>query len=144
LQLAYRLETNVPDYTWLRITNNVGAKLQLWLTNGVEVRTTNVDVLDTAKLPLSSTVTDVMRGYPGGRSRRGMQWMDFASNASAAGAYFCLQDVFHVSVTNDVILQITPLIYRVETNKETANLIEFAPIKVKLLANGKIEKVQSR
>jgi len=69
-----------------------------------------------------------------------MEWMSFALSSTASGAYFCLQDVFHISVTNDLVLEVTPLIYKVETNRVTAHLVEFAPIRIKLTADGKVQK----
>jgi len=59
----------------------------------------------------------------------------------ATSANFSLQSAFDVSFTNDVVLQITPLIYKVETNEVTAHLIEFLPIKMKLLSNGEVQKL---
>jgi hypothetical protein len=139
-------QTNFEKNTWLKITNRVGSKLQLWLTNGVELKSTNSSVLAATNLPCQTTVSDIMRGvHPS--NRRGSQWLSVVGQPIAAGkfypsvTFFRLCDAFDISFTNDVVLQITPLIYKVETNGTAAHLVEFPPIKMKLLSNGKVQKL---
>lgn len=142
LQLNYLAETNFPENTWLKITNHVGSKLRLWLTNGVEVKPKGPDALAASELPRETTFQDVMRGFEGPRSGRGLQWMRTYLGQLSVAASFDLNSAFDVSFTNDVVIQITPLIYKVETNEVTAHLIEFPPIKIKLMANGKVEELE--
>jgi len=140
LRIYYEAQTNFPEYTWLKITNSVGAKLQVWLTNGTELKSRDADVLSAMVLPRESTVADIMRGTPGGLSRRGMQWMATDAGHPNAASGFRMEEAFDISITNDLILTVTPLIYKVETNRVTAHLVEFAPIKIKLTADGKVQK----
>ncbi|MGA2181173.1 MAG: hypothetical protein ABSH15_16520 [Verrucomicrobiota bacterium] len=137
--------TNFEKNAWLKITNRVGSKLQLWLTNGIELQLTNSSILAAMNLPSQTTVSNIMRGvHPS--NKRGLQWWPVVGHGVAAGesytaAGFSLQSDFDISFTNDVMLQITPLIYKVETNEVMAHLTEFPPIKMKLLSNGKVQKL---
>jgi hypothetical protein len=139
-------QTNFLKNTWLKITNRIGSKLQLWLTNGMELPPTNPAVLAAMNLPSRTTVSDIMRNvHPS--NTRGLQWLPVVGQGMVAGEFytsagFNLQSAFDVSFTNDVVLQITPLIYKVETNEITADLVEFPPIKIKLLASGEAKKIE--
>jgi len=138
-------QTNFDKNTWLKITNRIGSKLQVWLTNGVEVTSTNQSIL-TAMSPLAqTTVANIMVGVRPLHTR-GLQWWPVVNKAVTAGDFgpttvFELQTDFGISFTNDIILQIAPLIYKVETNEVTAHLVEFPPIKMKLLSNGEVQKL---
>lgn len=140
-------KANFTRNTWLKITNRVGSKLQLWLTNGMELQSTNSGVLAAMNLPAQTTVSEVMHGvHPS--NTRGMQWLrtnptGVGSGDIASATTFSLQNAFDVSFTNDVVLQISPLIYKVETNGAIAHLVEFPPIKMKLMANGNVQKLDT-
>ena len=137
--------TNFPNYTWLKVTNRVGSRLQLSLTNGVPVGSPSKDLVQAARLPLQTTVPEIMKAVE--RSRRGLQWMRMTPRAlanerrTAAQTTFDLASAFGMPFTNDVLLRITPLSYRV-TNGTNARLIEFPPIKLKLEASGSVEHIQ--
>ncbi|MGD0207195.1 MAG: hypothetical protein ABSC89_06285 [Verrucomicrobiota bacterium] len=114
--------------------------------DGVELKSTNSSVLAATNLPYQTTVSNIMRGvHPS--NRRGSQWLSVVGQPITAGkfypsvTFFRLCDAFDISFTNDVVLQITPLIYKVETNEVTAHLVEFPPIKMKLLSNGEVQKL---
>lgn len=146
IDILLTAQTNFPAHAWLKITNRVSSKLELWLTNGVQVLSTNFDVLDVFNLPTQTTVSNIMRHSFFPRSGRAYQWWLVGRPASKGAfndlANFNLSPSFEISSTNDYVLQITPLIYKVETNEETAHLVEFPPIKVKLLSNGEVQKLQ--
>lgn len=139
-------QSNFVENSWLKITNRVGSKLQVWSTNGIALQSTDPSVLAALCLPSKTAISDIFNHvHP--IDRRGMQWWPGSGHKtvlgeSAALAVFRLQNVFDVSLTNDVMLQITPLIYRVDTNKITAHLVEFPPVKMKLLSNGTVQEVR--
>jgi len=144
IEVDYLAQTNFSRNTWLKITNRIGSRLQLCLTNGMELQSTNLGVLAAMNLPSQTTVSNVLCSIPW--RWRPAQWL--RTNPTGVGigdlatsANFSLQSAFDVSFTNDVVLQITPLIYKVETNEVTAHLIEFLPIKMKLLSNGEVQKL---
>lgn len=139
--------TNFGKNTWLKITNRVGSKLQLWLTNGVELTITNPSALAAMNLPAQTTVSNIMHGVRPLHTR-GLRWWPVVGQGVATGEFhpmtvFSLQSDGGISLTNDVVLQITPLIYKVETNGATAHLVEFPPIKMKLMANGNVQKLDA-
>ena len=138
--------TNFAANTWLKVTNQVGCKLQCWLNEGVELQSTNPSVLAAASIPVQTSVSDILLGvHPA--NTRGLQWWPVAMQAISAGeSYpvtgFRLGSVFDFSQTNSYLLQVIPLIYNVETNGTTAHLVEFPPIRVRLTANGDVRKAE--
>jgi hypothetical protein len=131
--------SNFPTYTWLKPTNRVASKLEVWFTNGVAVVSHSPDVLAAARLPEKTTVASIMQGVE--RNRRGLQWALSIMGESRAGeafpvASFGLRPAFDIPLTNDVLLQITPVLYRVDTDKVTAHLVTFNPVRIKLLSSG--------
>jgi hypothetical protein len=144
IDMALEAQTNFSEYTWLKITNYVGSKLKLWQTNGVQVLSTNRDVLGAFHLPEQTTASEILNFHP--RSGRVYQWW-LVGRPVPKGTYSYLANIklesaFDISPTNDYVLQITPLIYKVETNETTAHLIEFPPVKIKLMANGGVQRVE--
>jgi hypothetical protein len=139
---------NFPERTWLAITNHVRSKVELWRTNGVQVLSTNADVVNAFRLPKRTAVSEVFMnsGYP--RHMRGLQWLCAGAPISAGKLAPYSTDwwrpgsVFSMSPTNDYVLKISPLIYRADTNQLTAHLVEFQCIAIKLMANGHVQKVQ--
>src|SRR5580692_8227297 len=62
IDIEFFARTNFERNAWLKTTNRVGSKLQLWLTNGMELQSTNPSVLAAMSLPTMTTVSDVMHG----------------------------------------------------------------------------------
>ena len=144
--ISLRARDDIPGFTWLAITNHVGSKVELWYTNGVQVLSKNADIVNAFHLPKTTTVSEVMHsGYP--RDRRGLQWWR-AGNPAGSGtssAYtqrWILRTAFNMSPTNDYVLKISPLVYKVETNASTAHLVEFPCVTVKLLTNGRVQAMR--
>ena len=145
--ISLRARDDIPGFTWLAITNHVGAKVELCRTSGVRVLSKNADIVNAFHLPKRTTVSEVMHGgYP--RDRRGLQWWR-AGNPAGAGSTspymqrWVLQSAFDMSPTNDYVLRISPLLYKVETNVVTAHLVEFPPISIKLTADGHVQQIDS-
>ena len=144
IEIEFLCQSNFPPYAWLKPTNHVASKLEVWLTNGVAVPSYSPDVLAAAHLPPQTTVTTIMRGVE--RSRRGLQWthgsIDGSSSAGEtfAATSFGLRPAFDLPHTNDILLQITPLLYKVDADEVTAHLVTFPPIRIKLLSNGNAQK----
>jgi hypothetical protein len=144
VEISLIAKADFPARSWLAISNRVGSKLELWQTNGVQIISTNADVLAAFHLPKQTTVSEALHGVY--REWRGRQWWGGRNplNEGTSLSYttvWSLQSYFDISPTNDYVLQITPLIYKVETNEVTAHLVEFPPIKVKLMANGNVQKL---
>jgi hypothetical protein len=139
-------QTNFSAHTWLNITNRVRSKLELWQTNGVPVLSKNTDVLDAFHLPNQTTVSEIMKHSVIPRAQHAYQWfhvgrpMDDGTRDGSGG--ISLQSAFDISFTNDYVLQITPLLYKVDTNEVNATLVEFPPIKIKLMADGHVQKLE--
>ena len=139
---------NFPERTWLAITNHVRAKVEIWRTNGVQVLSTNADVVNAFRLPKRTAVLDVFRnsGYP--RHMRVLQWWRggapiLAGKWAPYGTdWWRPESAFDMSPTNDYVLKISPLIYRVDTNRVTAHLVEFRPIAIKLMPSGRVQEIQ--
>jgi len=143
-ELDFLSLTNFLDTSWMKITNRVGAKLQCWQSDGTEVFSTNTEVLDAMHLPVKTTASEIRRSVP--HSRWGLCWLRVGSSravgnepVTAASTTFNLADAFSAPFTNYGVLKITPLLYRVDTNMQAAQLVEFPPIKVKLLPDGHVQ-----
>jgi hypothetical protein len=141
IEIDYIAQTNFPRNTWLRITNRVGSRLEAWSAYGTVLKSTNQAVLAAMTLPAETTVAEIMKGVRP-PSIRGMQWLGTDPGLSFTAASFGLRSAFTVPVTNDLVLQITPLIYKVDTNKTTACLVEFPAIKLRLFPDGNIQKIE--
>lgn len=143
VEIDLTAQTNFPGHTWLKVLDPCGAKMRVWFTNDVELTATGTKGLTSP--PARTTVPDVLNGIY--RRYRGRQWWP-SSNLGAASdqqvflSSFKLSDVFAGPFTNDVVLQMSPLIYKVDTNGVTANLIEFPPTKIRLTTDGKAEEVR--
>ena len=55
--------------------------------------------------------------------------------------YFILQSIFGVPLTNDITIELNPLVYKANTNNEEVYLIEFPTIRAKLKTDGTVEKL---
>lgn len=148
IDIRFTSQTNFPAHTWLKVTNYVGSKLELWQTNSVQIISTNADVLGAFHLPRQTKVSEIMRHSFISPNKRAYRWWLVGrpayEGASDYTANFMLESAFDISLTNDYLLQITPLIYRVETNEVTARLVEFPPIRVKLMANGNVQRIEGK
>jgi hypothetical protein len=145
IQIIFIGQTNFVRNNWLHITNQVGSKIRAWETNGVEIPLKDSSALAAWTLPVQTTVSNVMRGVV--RSRRGMQWWPHGQDWSGDGKmdpayYFILQSIFGVPLTNDITIELNPLIYKANTNNEEVHLIEFPTIRAKLKADGTVEKLE--
>ena len=141
VEIDFLALTNLDRHAWLKTTNPIGSKLHLWSTGGTEIRLTNADVVAAFNLPRQLTIDDIIRSVRP-IDRRGLQWLWTRQEALSAATSFNLPPGFEASITNGVILRIIPLIYKIETNEVTADLVEFPPIKIKLLPNGEAKKIE--
>lgn len=138
-----------PGRSWLKTTNRVGAELELWQSNGAQLVSKNPDVLAAFHLPKQTTVSDIILHSPYPRHMRGYQWWSVTRTPIKAGSgaetgKISLQSAFKISVTNDYVLRIVPLLYRVDTNMVAAHLVEFPAIKIKLEASGRVENIDDK
>ena len=138
-------QEDFPGHMWLAISNRVGSRVELWRTNGTQVLSKDADVLNAFHLPKHTTVSEIVQGvHP--RNKRGMQWWRLArpTRAQTSAQYrtvWTLQSAFEMSPTNDYVLKISPLIYKVETNEVTAHLVEFPHIAIKLMTDGRAQRI---
>ena len=139
------VESNCPAFMWLKVPGTTCSRLRLWRTNGSELPPSHAAALEASALAFT-TVSNVLASvHP--RNFRGMQWWPGGSASASAGqafglSGFSLRSAFEMHFTNDVLLQIVPLIYKVDTNRIAARLVEFPPTKLKLLANGTVQKLE--
>jgi len=141
-EIDYIAQTNFPENTWLKVTNRVGSKLEL-LLDGKKIQLNDAAALAAMSLPAQTTVSNIMKTLH--HREHPWLWLRFGSRSpiageSAAATTFDLKQAFGISFTNNVVLQLTPLLYRVDSNIQTARLVEFPPIKLKLLSNGDVKK----
>jgi hypothetical protein len=140
--------TNVQIGTWLKITNRVGSKLELWQNDGQKLDAKDNDALAAMRLPVKTTVSEATAGI--NRRWRGGQWLRLPKRLQRNGkkmlvntGVFNLTKVYGISFTNEVVLKLTPLLYKADTN-DMVRLVEFPPITLKLLTNGDVQKVTSQ
>lgn len=143
-EIAFVGETNFPDNAWLKPPTRLGGKLRLFLNNGIEIALTNESVNSVA-LPNISAVSNIIQMAP--NEYRVRMWMAFGPGWGGKDvgreeptANFPLSYLFQISATNDYTFVVTPLLYRVDTNS-IARLVEFSPIKVRLLSTGKVDQL---
>src|SRR5690606_20915469 len=56
LKIDYAAQKDFVHHSWLKITNRVGARLQLLSTNGFEVKPVNLDAVTVTNLPILTSV----------------------------------------------------------------------------------------
>ena len=141
IEVDYHLQINSSKNTWINPTNRITAKLRLWSTNGLEIFPKSIDALTALHTPTETTVSNIINNvHPA--NMRGMKWLQITRAGQYQGVtVFSLKSAFGISFTNDYVLQVIPLIYRADTNLDKAYLVEFQPIKVKLMANGNVQKI---
>ncbi len=140
LVLKFSPSTNFAILTWLAPFKYFRAKFQICLTKGDHIQPTDPRLLDAMTLPFFTTVSNALRGVRW--DRRGGQWPHGIARQSFQTASFSLRSGFGTPFTNDFLLQITPLMYKENTNNQTAWLVEFPPIRVKLKIDGTVEKLE--
>jgi hypothetical protein len=136
---------NFSRNTWLRTTNRVGAKVRAWGTNGVEIYLRDPSALAALNLPDQTTVSDIMRGVEW--SRQSSQWWRTDLTGVSAGqrypiTTFRLAPQFGIPLTNDIILSLSPLMYKVDRDANAAHLVEFPAIQLRLGADGTVTKLR--
>lgn len=139
VEIDYAAQKDFAHHSWLKITNRVGARLQLLSTNGFAVKSVNADALTVTNLPRLTSIKDVMQSVP--HRQQGYQWLHTEVGNPMFAASFRLKNIYNVSFTNDYVLKIAPLIYRVQTNGDQVYLTEFPPSTFLLRFNGSVEKV---
>ncbi len=144
-EMIYLAQNNFPESAWLRVTNRVGSRMKVIETNGVERPLKDASALAAWQIPVDTSVSNVMQGVE--RSRRVLQWWRTGLTNSVAGKLyssttFSLIPLYETPFTNDCTLQMSPLIYRVDSSGTTAHLIEFPVMRFKLKANGTVEKLE--
>ncbi len=101
-------------------------------------------------LPATTTVSNVMQSLAHNRGR-GMLWLAggaqmFRTNTMLPGSTYRIADLFGIQTTNELLFEVRPLLYEVDTNhpsvpvpNRTASLVEFPAIRVLLHTNGTVE-----
>lgn len=149
IDLEFVAQTNFPENAWLKTTNRLGSRLRLWRGDGSEVLSGSKAVLSALSIPTQSTVSNILAGAPTRLSRLrlwlplGPQWGGHDVGRRVPSAQFSLRDAFDVTFTNNFVLQITPLLYRVDEKVENAQLLQFPPIRIELLSNGVAQKLDT-
>jgi hypothetical protein len=132
-------------FSWLKVPGRFGSRLQLWRDDQTEIRP-KTNVVAVMNPPATDTVSNLLHSAIHPRWRGDQWWPGGSMKAPVTDSChlsgFNLRSVFDLPFTNDVVLQITPLIYRANTNQTTANLVELPPTKIKLSANGTVRKME--
>ncbi len=132
--------TNFQRHSWLLTANHFQSKLRLWSTNGMELKPTDEKVSEAMNLPAFTTVSNALHGIRW--ERRGGQWPYGKTGQNFQTAGFSLRSAFDVPFTNDILLQVTPLLYKEDINNQTVSLVEFVPVRVRLKVDGSAEKLE--
>lgn len=141
LSIDFLTQSNLVGGNWLKVANKVGARVSLWETNGIEISIKDSSAQAAWKLPSKSTVSNVMEGIP--TSKRAGQWWSPSWPGEQLTAYdFVLAPLLGAPATNDVIVDLVPLMYKTSTNSLSVQLIEFPAIYFRVKPNGDIEKLQ--
>ena len=141
IEINYIAQTNFSKHAWLKPLGRTESILQLWTTNNVEIPPVNTNVLAAMQFPEQTSVSSIIRSVRPS-DRRGLQWLWTEPGMLSGAAGFSLIPSFGRVFTNDVVLQITPLIYKVESNEVKADLVKFHPVRVGLMANGNVQEVE--
>ncbi|HEY3762224.1 MAG TPA: hypothetical protein VGN23_10810 [Verrucomicrobiae bacterium] len=139
VEIDYIAKTNFTRHAWLKPITLTGSKLKIWSKNGAEIVSTNIALSEATHLPNQTTTSNIISSVRPS-DRRGLQWLWTQPEMLSGANSFYLRPLFGNVFTNDILLQVTPLLYKVETNNTTADLVEFPPIKVKLMTNGDVQK----
>jgi hypothetical protein len=124
IEVGVRVEGDASGYQLFRVKNNFSSRIRLWQRNGSEVPSSNRDLESSFLFPKElGNLSKLDRLYR----------IEGQVNSIAA---FGLRYPFKIFLTNDALLEITPLIYKMETNSQIARLVNFQPIRITLHTNG--------
>jgi hypothetical protein len=144
--VGFNAQLDFPSRTWLKVTNQVWAKLKLFYTNGTELISKSSDLRNAFYIPIRTTVEEIRFHTSYGKNRRAYQWLNVGDAVTAgymeSTGDFDLGLAFNMPTTNDYLLKVSPLIYKVETNLVDVHLIEFPEIRILLKSNGSGEQVK--
>jgi hypothetical protein len=141
VEIDYIAKTNFSKYSWLKINNSVGAKLQAWSDVGTMLLQKNPAGLTVTDPPASTTVSNIMHSvHPS--SKRGLQWLWTEPGTMSGATAFSLQTYYDIPQSSNVIVQLEPLLYKVNSDGVTADLIGFPPIRLKILSTGDVQKIK--
>ncbi len=133
-EIQFLSMTNSPYHTWLRITNHLGANLTLQSSSGTYWPRVSEEATQIAELPKSGSVSQLLSlttELPGL-----LQWLS-TDTGLATSTEFRLSDAFEGPFTNQFVIQIDPLLYKVGPDS-TAHLVNFGLIKLRLDPRGTI------
>jgi len=115
---------------FFKVPNHVGSKVQIWSANGSEVLSNDRDLIASAHLPKET-------GHIGN-----LEALYLSDGLMTSIAAFGLQDLFNIVLSNNCVLQITPLVYELDTNSNIAHMVDFQPILIRLHTDGTVEKLK--
>ncbi len=146
MEIAFEAQTNFSKNAWMRTRIPTGCRLTAQTLSGAELAITNPAVLAAIHLPAETTVSNIWSGLP--RREFIHQWLRLSLDAPKPGdngvsANFPLSRAFSLPFTNDVVLKMEPLLYRIDADLKTAHLVTFPPIQIKLMTNGLAEALSS-
>jgi hypothetical protein len=144
VEIDFYARTNFPKNAWLKTTNRLGSTLVLVLPDGTEINSTNPFAAGVDQFPSQTTVSNIWQKVP--HFERIHLWLPLSLDAavpgdSGAAANFALWGAFPFPITNDVVLKVTPLLYRIDSDIQTAHLVTFPTISMSLLTNGTVKAV---
>jgi hypothetical protein len=112
--------------------------------DNAEIKSTNAELVALSSIPTDAAVSNILKGVSW-RWRGGQWWRTGFKGTTAGETYllsgFRLRSLFNTDFTNDAVLQVTPVIYKVDTNKLSAHLVEFPPIKLNLTSRGNVQRM---
>jgi hypothetical protein len=142
ITLQFTPTSNFSFHKWLIPADPFDSQVQLCFTNGVQIPSKDFTNSSTLNLPVFTTVSNALRTVR--PNRRYGHWPHGVAGQTFQTTSFCLRDIFGIEFTNDVILQISPLMYMEDTNSETVHLKQFPPVTVELMANGSVKKIDEK
>jgi hypothetical protein len=146
----FRIESGFGSNRWLQVTNDARGEVHLWSATGKEYLLMRGSARNAFILPAKTTVSNVMQSLAHNRGR-GMLWLAggaqmFRTNTMLPGFTYRIADLFGIQTTNELLFEVRPLLYKVDTNhpsvpvpNRTASLVEFPAIRVLLHTNGTVE-----
>jgi hypothetical protein len=145
ISIDFLFETNFPQHSWLRSTNRQGARIEL---SRAEAPPDIIATTPASQFPQTTTVAEVMRQVVP-QSVRGLQWLQSGFVESRVGdlafsASFGLGKSLNLQITNDVVVRLIPVAYRVDPDMQRARLVEFPAITLKLQKDGRVESEQAK
>ncbi len=146
VEIQFTPLTNYPSGTWFVPVNYFNCTLALCGTNGSEVELRR-SARHQMQLLNITTISNLYRSVD--LSRRGSYYTPGEAGGGFQSAQFHLSSVFDVPFDRDYILEVKPVLYCLVPNQQhvkftlqLVQLLEFAPIRVKLKANGDVEQLK--